>query len=109
MAKFEKFHIALQTLEKIVSNDIRDDYIWKLAEVRFGADFFNEGIEIMRLIMNTDKKISGLIKVGLGLLQEKYQGSAFGIAEFLPIAFSFWLEESEKISFAGLMDEPAPE
>ncbi len=109
MAKFEKFHIALQTLEKIVSNDARDDIIWRLAQVRFDADFFNEGIEIMRLIMNTDKKISGLIRVGLGLLQGKYPDSTFGIGEFLPIAFSFWLEESEKISFAGLMDEPAPE
>lgn len=96
MAKFEKFHFSLQTLEKITSDQIRDETIWKLANIKFNSGFFTEGIEIMRLIMDNDKKVSGLIKIGIKLLTKQYPDTDFGPTEFLPIAFSFWLEESNR-------------
>jgi tetratricopeptide (TPR) repeat protein len=99
MATLERFHNSLQALEKIESAETRDQLLLDLAQIKYNSDFFTEGIEIMRLISSPDKKIVGLIDVGIDILNEKYPDSTFKPGDFLPIAFSFWLEEKEKIDF----------
>ncbi|GAB4267558.1 MAG: hypothetical protein Kow0029_02080 [Candidatus Rifleibacteriota bacterium] len=95
VAGFEKFHQALQLLEHISDQQVRDELSWSLAEFKFKTDFFNEGIEIIRLIQNSDQRITRLIRIGLEILRGKYPDSSFKIEDFLPVAFSFWLEEKE--------------
>jgi tetratricopeptide (TPR) repeat protein len=95
VAKFEKFHQALQLLEHIKSNEIRNELICKLSDFKFKTDFFTEGIEILRLIQNNDIRINKLIDTGLKLLENKFERVSFKLEDFLPIAFSFWLEEKE--------------
>ncbi|MGM0601552.1 MAG: hypothetical protein ACQETH_17200 [Candidatus Rifleibacteriota bacterium] len=95
VAKFEKFHQALQLLEHIKSEDIRNDLICRLSDFKFKTDFFTEGIEILRLIQNNDIRINKLINTGLKLLENKFEKTSFKLEDFLPIAFSFWLEEKE--------------
>ena len=95
VARFEKFHQALQLLEHIKAEDIRNELICKLSDFKFETDFFNEGIEILRLIQNSDIRINKLINTGLKLLENKFKRISFKLEDFLPIAFSFWLEEKE--------------
>ena len=96
LARLEKFHSALQVQEAIKSDQTRDELLWKLAELKFRGDFFIEGIEIIRLIKNQDSRISRLIQLGVAIHSGKYQSETFKIYDFLPVAFSFWLEEKEK-------------
>ena len=95
MAHFEKFHKSLQILELITSDQVRDELIWALAEFKFKCDFFGEGIEIIRLIQDKDLRIERLIQLGMAMLQNKYPESSFKVEDFLPVAFSLWLEERE--------------
>jgi tetratricopeptide (TPR) repeat protein len=99
LASFEKVRQAFQLLEKINDETVRNQLIWNLAELKFRSDFFSEGIEILRLIQNSDVRITRLIQVGLAVLKGSYPGSSFTIEDCLPVAFSFWLEEKEKVSF----------
>lgn len=92
-ARFEKFHYSLQIMEKVSSTTIRDNLLWELADMKFNTGFFMEGIEVLRLIQAKDRKVSRFIELGLAILQKKYENSDFGVCDFLPIAFSFWLEE----------------
>lgn len=95
VAANEKFHRALQLVEKIKSNDIRDQLLWDLAKNKYRSDFFTEGIEIIRLIGNSDARIMKLIQTGLIILRNEFPNSSFKVEDFLPVAFSFWLEEKE--------------
>lgn len=100
MAKFEKFHQALQLLEHIKGDEIRNQLLWNLSLFKFQTGFFVEGIEIIRLIIDANLRISRLIEVGLAILQNKYPDSNYQVEDFLPVAFSFWLEEKEKLDSA---------
>ncbi len=97
VAGFEKVHQALQLLEQITSEEIRCELIWGLAKMKFSSDFFSEGIELIRLIQNQDIRISKLIQIGLLILQKKYKDSTYRVEDFMPVAFSFWLEEKENL------------
>lgn len=99
-ARLEKFHTALQIQESINSDSIRDELLWKLAELKFKGDFFSEGIEIIRLIKNQDTRLSRLICLGVSLFKGDYPAATFTISDFLPTAFSFWLEEKEKLEIS---------
>lgn len=99
LAGFEKVHQAFQLLEKISDEVVRNQLVWNLAEMKFRSDFFTEGIEILRLIQNSDVRLTRMIQVGLAVLQGTYANSSFSIEDCLPVAFSFWLEEKEKVSF----------
>lgn len=96
LAKLEKFHGALQVQEAIKSDHVRDELLWRLAELKFKGDFFIEGIEIIRLIKDQDARISRLIQLGVSIHEGIYQSATFSVSDFLPVAFSFWLEEKEK-------------
>lgn len=102
VAGFEKFHQAFQLLEQIVSEPVRNELIWALAESKFKSDFFVEGIEIIRLISNSDVRITRLIQLGLAILKGDFPESTFKVEDFLPIAFSFWLEEKEAFDLNAL-------
>jgi tetratricopeptide (TPR) repeat protein len=97
VAGFEKFHQSLQLLEQIHSEEIKSELIWSLAELKFKRNFFNEGIEMIRLIQNQNIRIQRLIQTGLAIFRKEYPESTFNVEDFLPIAFSFWLEEKEKL------------
>lgn len=105
LARLEKFHSALQVQEAIKSDQTRDELLWKLAELKFHGDFFIEGIEIIRLIKNQDSRISRLIQLGVAIHSGKYQSETFKIYDFLPVAFSFWLEEKEIFEIRSLQNK----
>lgn len=104
LARLEKFHSALQVQEAIKSDQVRDELLWKLADLKFRGDFFIEGIEIIRLIRNQDSRISRLIQLGVSIHNGSYKSETFKIYDFLPIAFSFWLEEKEKFEIQSFQD-----
>lgn len=104
LAKLEKFHNALQVQETIKSDQVRDELLWKLAELKFKGDFFIEGIEIIRLIKDQNCRVSRLIQLGVAIHEGLYSSATFAVSDFLPIAFSFWLEEKEKIEVQSFQD-----
>lgn len=95
VAGFEKFHKAFQLLEMIDNEEVRNQLIWNLAQLKYRSDSFLEGIEIIRLIQNSDIRISRLIQTGLAVLRNEFANSTFKVEDCLPVAFSFWLEEKE--------------
>ncbi|MEW6712285.1 MAG: hypothetical protein AB1403_20865, partial [Candidatus Riflebacteria bacterium] len=95
VAGSERFHKAFQILEGIKDSSVQEQLIWDLVQMKLHRDFFMEGMEIIRLIRNADTRISRLIQVGLALLQNQLPACTFKPDDFLPVAFSFWLEERQ--------------
>ncbi|MBU1105500.1 MAG: hypothetical protein KKB51_02435 [Candidatus Riflebacteria bacterium] len=96
LLKAERFHAALQLQEKIVSDANRDELLWKLADLKFSSDHLEEGVEVIRLIKNQDRRIGRMIELGVRIFNGDYPTATFTASDFLPVAFSFWLDEKEK-------------
>ncbi|PKL51129.1 MAG: hypothetical protein CVV42_00790 [Candidatus Riflebacteria bacterium HGW-Riflebacteria-2] len=97
-AKSERFHLALQLQERILSDANRDELLWRLAEVKCSSGFLEEGVEVVRLVTDQNRRIARMIELGIKIFNEEYEKAAFTVSDFLPIAFSFWLDEKEKLA-----------
>ena len=96
LAKAERLHAALQLQEKIISDSNRDELLWRLADLKFNSDHLEEGVELIRLIKNQNKRIARMVELGSRIFNSEYPNTTFTANDFLPVAFSFWLDEKEK-------------
>ncbi|PKL41816.1 MAG: hypothetical protein CVV41_16745 [Candidatus Riflebacteria bacterium HGW-Riflebacteria-1] len=99
LAKAERFHSALQLQEKI-SEGSRDELLWRLAVIKFNSDQLEEGVEVIRLIKDPDRRIARMIELGVAIFNGEYPNATFTAGDFMPVAFSFWLDEKEKLEAA---------
>jgi len=97
LARYERFHLALQLQEKIESDVIRDELLWQLAEMKVNSNAVEEGSAIVRLIKDQDRRIARMIELGCGIFEGKYANATFTAGDFLSVAFSFWLDEKERL------------
>lgn len=96
LAKADRFHSALQLQEK-VSDSNRDDLLWRLADIKFSSDHLEEGVEVLRLITDQSRRIARMIELGIAIFNGEYVNATFTAGDFMPVAFSFWLDEKEKL------------
>jgi len=97
LARYERFHLALQLQEKMDSDVMRDELLWQLAEMKIRSNAVEEGSAIVRLIKDHDRRIARMIELGCGIFEGKYANATFTAGDFLSVAFSFWLDEKERL------------
>ncbi|NLF96347.1 MAG: hypothetical protein GX569_06380, partial [Candidatus Riflebacteria bacterium] len=97
LARYERFHLALQLQEKIESDVMRDELLWQLAEMKINSNAVEEGSAIVRLIKDHDRRIARMIELGCGIFEGRYANTTFTAGDFLSVAFSFWLDEKERL------------
>lgn len=96
-AKAERFHLALQLQERILSDASRDELLWKLAEIKCSSGFLEEGVEVLRLIKDQNRRVARMVELGIRIFNDEYKKADFTTSNFLPMAFSFWLDEKDKL------------
>jgi hypothetical protein len=99
LARLEKFHLALQVQETVSSDTERDELLWNLAELKFRSDFFVEGIEIIRLIRDQNRRISRLIQLGVAIHKGVYAAATFSVSDFCQSLFRSGLKKRKNWKF----------
>ena len=79
------------------SDVMRDELLWQLAEMKIRSNAVEEGSAIVRLIKDHDRRIARMIELGCGIFEGKYANTTFTAGDFLSVAFSFWLDEKERL------------